>query len=352
MSPCTVCHDHPGQPQLCLACAGEVANALAELPDLLALAEPWLAADIMRATGSPTGPTVTKDPPPPCDLDLLDAGNPRSLLGELAEWADDWRHTFQLADNTRANLARNIAHTQAHLTAFDRATRYQRRPWIIWLDADQAARLAATVRGRRDQLERQLAHLNRQARDLDTHEPNPAATITTVIQFLATWWPVAATDHPDANLFARQVLQCHRRALGAMRIDGLDTADGITITCPADIVVTETTDDGTATQTVRVCAHQLRITRHTVWATHPSPTGEWPDRITLGRVTCPRCHTDWSPDRLLAVWRTTGQGGCWLDADLVAQQLGATVKDLDRLQRAGRVQRRYNQWRITQGATA
>lgn len=279
MSACIVCHDNPAEPQVCPACTRRVAAAIAELPALLALAGRWLEVDTMRAI--PGSGSASRNPPMPCDPDLLDAANPATLLAELGGWEADWREELGAQGDTQQ------------------------------------------------------------------------ATAVELLGWLGAWWPVAAQRHPAADEFARDLLRAHQRALDAMRLT--DVEDGIDLACPADVVTwRDATDPDTGqpcmVQVVRECRHLLHITRHVVWAAQPDPeTGEWPDRSSLGRAVCPRCGTDWSADRLIAVWRTSGQA-VWLDADVVAGQLGASVRDLARLAREGRVQRRYSQWRIV-GAT-
>lgn len=336
---CIVCREtHANQSQTCPACVERVDAALAEILSLheLAASQP-LALTAARRGDGPGGTGGTKEPPAPCDVDALTLSDPRGILFELERWEVDWHHEFDLEPYMATStwrqgdtLRRRSAQVQARLDAHSRAL-HAPRLWLDWLTNDQLRGLADALSAREGLLRNELAALEAQAAALsapeDDHERPAIATLHQVLAFLRTWWPQAAQRHPAADEFAHDVLGMLAgawAALGAVADD--NTTEGVTVTCPADIVEPDTLDDegNVIPGRIRECGHVLRLDRDHIWASDPQN-----DRIRLCPVVCKRCGTAWSADRLIAVWRTSAQAGrCWVDADVAARQLGVDIRTI------------------------
>jgi len=170
--------------RVCDDCVARVARQLAALLDLHAIAcFPAVGIPGTTGNGSSIG-AVHREPPLPCDLDVLDLAHGESLLAGmtademgLEDWAIDWRH-----------FNAHSSHGQA--TERDRSR---------------------------------------------------TETLATVVGYLGAQWPLMARSvdaggHPAIDEFADDVRRMHTRARAALRLGPIgEEPPAFYIACPADL---------------------------------------------------------------------------------------------------------------------
>ena len=132
-----------------------------------------------------------------------------------------------------------------------------------------------------------------------------ALMLAEVVRFLRVWLPKAAAEHPAMDDFASELRGCWRQAQQAA--NQLPRTSW-RVACPT------VTDDGD-------CGQQLSVTGQDIG----------------GTVTCRKCRTDWSVDRLLLIVAAEVDGAIWMDAETCAMRAGVDERTLRRWARAGKI---------------
>ncbi len=147
----------------------------------------------------------------------------------------------------------------------------------------------------------------------------PATRLTEVCRFLRVWLPKAAVEHPAIDDFAGELRGCWREAQRAANQLPRTTWR---VACPTD-----------------ECAAPISV------------GGQDLD----GAVTCKKCRTLWSVDRLLLIVAAESEGAIWMDPETCAMRAGVDERTLRRWANAGKItkrQGRYDYKSIRQAITA